>query len=163
MSNKSQNNQNQNQGGQQKPLVPPVEPTTETKEAPATETPTMEMFNKLVGLVTDVAESVRELKQKPQEAIIQAEEEPVEGTAPLPPIFRKVVDETLGKDFDGFMSYNGGTFLKLVVPMEKSNMDADERAMRSRDIRTKPLLANEGVDAIKAFCLKVKANLNRPS
>jgi len=83
---------------------------------------------------------------------------------PVPPAWRKMVDELLGMDFgiDVVYPQTGSGFLfKIIVPEEKSNMSKDYKEFYKVDIRTKSLNYNEGIEGIKKFCESVKKNLER--
>jgi len=83
---------------------------------------------------------------------------------PVPPQWRKMVDELLGMDFgiDVVYPQSGSGFLfKIIVPTEKSNMSRDYKEFYKVDIRTKAINYNEGVDGIRKFCEGVKKNLER--
>jgi len=83
---------------------------------------------------------------------------------PIPPGWRKLVDEILGMDFgiDVVYPQSGSGFLfKIIVPEEKSNMSKDYREFYKVDVRTKAVSYNEGSDGIKRFCESVQTNLKR--
>ena len=85
---------------------------------------------------------------------------------PVPPTWRKIVDELLGMDFgiDVVYPQSGSGFLfKIIVPAEKSNMSKDYKEFYKVDIRTRSLNYNEGIEGIRKFCEGVKKNLERKS
>jgi aspartyl/asparaginyl-tRNA synthetase len=84
--------------------------------------------------------------------------------APIPPAWRKLVDEILGMDFGINVSYplSGGGFLfKIIVPAEKSNMSKDYKEFYKTDVRTKSINYNEGADGVRKFLELVKKNLEK--
>jgi len=83
---------------------------------------------------------------------------------PVPPVWRKMVDEILGMDFGIDVVYpqaGSGFLFKIIVPAEKSNMSKDYKEFYKVDIRTKAINYNEGIDGIRKFCEGVKKNLER--
>lgn len=89
---------------------------------------------------------------------------PMKDKMPIPPAWRKDVDEILGMDFgiDVVYPQSGKGFLfKVIIPEEKSNMSKDFKEFYKVDIRTKAINYNEGVDGIRKFCEGIKKNLER--
>ena len=83
---------------------------------------------------------------------------------PVPPAWRKMVDEFLGMDFGIDVVYpqaGSGFLFKIIVPAEKSNMSKDYKEFYKVDIRTKAINYNEGIDGIRKFCEGVKKNLEK--
>jgi len=83
---------------------------------------------------------------------------------PIPPAWRKAVDEILGADFGISVSYpnDGSGFLfRIIVPKEKSNASTSHWTMYKTDIRTKSLNNAEGLPGIKQYCELVKRNLSK--
>ena len=81
---------------------------------------------------------------------------------PVPPSWRKMVDEILGMDFgiDVVYPQSGSGFLfKIIVPTEKSNMSQDYKDFYKVDVRTKAVNYNDGIEGIRKFCEQVKNNL----
>ena len=126
-------------------------------------------LDKLVGVIGELAKSVNELKDKSlpvapivPEAIIIDEAKP--DLSPVPPSWRKMVDEILGHDFGVNVSYpdkGSGFLFKIIVPMEKSNMTSAQRDMCKVDIRTKAIGYNEGTDGVKKYIELVAINLKK--
>lgn len=141
-------------------------------------------FDKLVGVVSELAKAVNDLKEAKQEIKGTADMSKVKDSSPqipavspnieieenksdkmpIPPTWRKLVDESLGMDFgiDVVYPQTGTGFLfKIIVPSEKSNMSKDYKEFYRVDIRTKALAPSEGIDGIRKFCEAVKKNLER--
>lgn len=81
---------------------------------------------------------------------------------PIPPAWRKMVDEILGLDFGIDIVYpqSGSGFLfKIIVPAEKSNASESYKEFYKVDIRTKAISYSEGIEGVKKFCEMVKINL----
>ncbi len=80
----------------------------------------------------------------------------------IPSDWRNIVDELLGADFEAIIQYpkNGSGFLfKIIVPESKSNAPKDYLEFYKRDVRTKSLTGNEGLEGVKKFCKLVAINL----
>jgi hypothetical protein len=153
---------------------------------------TRDDLDKVLGAITDIAKTVNDLVKKQANPIIiektvpeiagtadlskvkesnptqspakQAEDMPKKEGMPIPPDWRKMVDEMLGMDFgiDVVYPQSGSGFLfKVIVPEEKSNMSKDYKEFYKVDIRTKAINYNEGVDGIRKFCEGVKKNLEK--
>ena len=83
---------------------------------------------------------------------------------PVPPQWRKLVDDILGPEFGinvVYPSSGSGFMFKLIVPMDKSNASAAHKEFYKVDVRTKAIQYNEGVDGIKKFLELVKTNLSK--
>lgn len=143
--------------------------------------------------ISDIMDAIKDLKQPVAPIIVEKTVQDIAGTAdlskikesasttpvptdeqiaggsekaPIPPAWRKLVDEVLGLDFGLNVSYpqSGGGFLfKIIVPAEKSNMSKDYKEFYKVDVRTKSINYNEGVDGVKKFCELVKKNLEKKS
>ena len=154
---------------------------------------TKEDLDKILGTITEIAKTVNDLANKPPLIQVHSTPPEFPGTAdmskikestavqpttkptdeeiaagiekiPVPPVWRKMVDELLGMDFgiDVVYPQTGSGFLfKIIVPEEKSNMSKDYKEFYKVDIRTKSLNYNEGIEGIKKFCESVKKNLER--
>ena len=114
----------------------------------------------------DMSKVKESLPPLPQPATKPTDEEIAAGIEkiPVPPAWRKMVDESLGMDFgiDVVYPQSGSGFLfKIIVPAEKSNMSKDYKEFYKVDIRTKAINYNEGIEGIKKFCENVKKNLER--
>lgn len=82
--------------------------------------------------------------------------------SPVPPRWRKLVDDILGKDFGLNVVYpesGSGFMLKIVVPLEKSNAAADHLEFYKTDIRTKAIKYSDGIDGVKKYLELIKKNL----
>ena len=104
------------------------------------------------------------IKESAKESPMPTETEVMGGTekAPIPPAWRKLVDELLGMDFGINISYpqtGSGFLFRIIVPAEKSNMSKDYKNFYKVDVRTKAINYNEGIDGIRKFCELVKKNL----
>ena len=136
-----------------------------------------EDFDKLTDIVTQVAKSINDLKNicptykkeeehngktiEPEKPV-QIDEEP--DVSPVPPAWRKMVDEALGPDFGINVSYpqSGSGFLfKIIVPPEKSNASKSHKEFYKTDIRTKAISYSDGIDGVRKYCELVAANLKR--
>ena len=83
---------------------------------------------------------------------------------PIPPDWRKMVDEILGMDFGIDIVYpqSGSGFLfKIIVPAEKSNASQSYKEFYKVDIRTKAISYSDGIEGIRKFCELVKVNLSK--
>ena len=83
---------------------------------------------------------------------------------PVPPAWRKMVDETLGLDFgiDVVYPQSGSGFLfKIIVPAEKSNASLAHKEFYKTDIRTKAINYADGIEGVRKFCELVALNLKR--
>jgi hypothetical protein len=133
----------------------------------------LEQFNQLVDVIGNLAKSIDEMK-KPE--IIGAESEKIKDVPineddgsgmidklPIPPGWRRLVDEILGPEFGIDVSYpdNNGSGFKftIIVPDEKSNMSEPYRKMYRVDKRTKALSNSEGIDGVRKYCELVAQNL----
>jgi hypothetical protein len=145
---------------------------------------TKDDIDKLADAMTKIAKTVNDLAQSKQEIpgtadlskvkesdvpqlITKPTDEEIAGgieKIPVPPAWRKMVDELLGMDFGIDVVYpqaGSGFLFKVIVPAEKSNMSKDYKEFYKVDIRTKAINYNEGVDGIRKFCEGVKKNLER--
>lgn len=126
-------------------------------------------FEQLVGMVGEIAKTVNDLKiiqgnplSTPQPTPQPVVEEAVDRTH-LPPRWREICDEVLGKDFGLNVTYpdtGKGFLLKVIVPRDKSNAPTSHWEFYKADIRTKAIGFGEGVEGVKMFYEKVKKNLN---
>ena len=81
---------------------------------------------------------------------------------PVPPGWRKIVDETLGMDFGidvVYPSSGSGFLFKVIVPAEKSNASPAHKEFYRVDIRTKAISYSDGIEGVKKFCELVAINL----
>jgi hypothetical protein len=106
------------------------------------------------------------IKESAKESPVPTETEIMGGTekAPIPPAWRKLVDELLGMDFGINISYpqtGSGFLFRIIVPEEKSNMSKDYKNFYKVDVRTKAINYNEGIDGVRKFCELVKKNLEQ--
>ena len=118
----------------------------------------------LAGIVRDLAEKKDEVKNPDPNLKPIPVDEAKPDLSPIPPSWRKMVDEILGLDFGLNVSYpdkGSGFLFKIIVPMEKSNMPEAQRQMYKVDIRTKAISYGEGVDGVKRYCELVAQNLKR--
>jgi len=127
---------------------------------------TVDQFSSLVDVVTKVANSVDSLAKKEEpvkeesaKAVIPSEEaeKPI-----VPPKWREIVDEELGRSFGINVVYPGdgkGFLMKIIVPKEKSNAPQSHWEFYRTDIRTKALGYGEGIEGIRNFCIKIRGNL----
>lgn len=71
-----------------------------------------------------------------------------------------LVNQILGPDFscERVEPDTGGTLFKIIVPRKKSNANPIHWEMHNRDVRTKNI-GNTGIEGVKDWCLKVRANL----
>ena len=103
-------------------------------------------------------------KENEPEVNVPKEEVSNPDKMPVPPAWRKMVDETLGLDFGIDLVYpqSGSGFLfKIIVPPEKSNASAAHKEFYKVDIRTKAISYADGVEGIRKFCELVATNLKR--
>lgn len=149
--------------------------------APIPEYATKEDLNKLTGALVEITKTLNELKNpygnKPEpptpttpkepeakEPEVNVPEEEVSNPdkMPVPPAWRKMVDETLGLDFgiDVVYPQSGSGFLfKIIVPAEKSNASLAHKEFYKVDIRTKAINYADGIEGVKKFCELVATNL----
>ena len=136
---------------------------------------TKEDVQKITGALVEITKSLNELKNpygnkpepiqptKPKEEVnVPKEEIPDPDKMPIPPAWRKMVDETLGLDFgiDVVYPQSGSGFLfKIIVPPEKSNASQAHKEFYKVDIRTKAINYAEGIEGVKKFCELVASNL----
>lgn len=167
----------------------------EEQEETSQEYATKDDMNKLTEVLTQIAETVNNLKNfnteiKANPIVIEKTVQEIPGTAdmsniketttiikptdeeiaagiekmPIPPAWRKIVDEILGMDFgiDVVYPQSGSGFLfKIIVPEEKSNASQSYKEFYKVDIRTKALSYSDGIDGIRKFCELVKTNLSK--
>ena len=146
---------------------------------------TKEDLQKLTGVLVEITKSINELKNpygnKPEatakapepivpttpkapEVNVPKEEIPNPDKMPVPPAWRKMVDETLGLDFgiDVVYPQSGSGFLfKIIVPAEKSNASLAHKEFYKVDIRTKAINYSDGIEGVRKFCELVATNLKR--
>lgn len=99
-----------------------------------------------------------------QESIMAKVEEVGPEKMPIPPDWRKMVDDLLGRDFgiDVVYPQSGSGFLfKIIVPAEKSNASQSHKEFYKVDIRTKAISYSDGIEGIRKFCELVKKNLSQ--
>ena len=167
------------------------------REAKMSKYATKDDLNKVLEAITQIAQTVNDLANKPP-VVIEKTTQEIPGTAdmskvkesavpsdvpdmmkgvdmkkveeggfekmPVPPAWRKMVDEILGLDFgiDVVYPQSGSGFLfKLIVPKEKSNASEAYKEFNRTDIRTKAVSYSDGVDGIRKFCELVKINLSK--
>ena len=131
-----------------------------------------QMMGDLVGVVSSLAEKVEKLtpktewqvQKKPGDDMLKKIDDKLDGSnlSVVPPKWRAIVDEILGKDFGLSVSYpdsgNGFQF-SIVVPKDKSNAPKDYLEFYKADIRTKTIGNAEGSEGVKKYCDLVKKNL----
>ena len=86
--------------------------------------------------------------------------------SPIPPAWRKMVDDILGIEFGIDIVYpqaGSGFLFKIIVPAEKSNADQAYKELYKTDIRTKAVSYSDGIEGVRKFCELVKTNLSRSS
>ena len=161
------------------------------KGQPVPEYATKDDLDKVLGAITQIAKTVNDFVNQPPVIITRTKSE-IPGTAdmskvkeptpsvekvdmkkieeggiekmPVPPAWRKMVDEILGLDFgiDVVYPQTGSGFLfKIIVPAEKSNASDSHKEFYKVDIRTKAVSYSDGVEGIRKFCEMVKTNLSR--
>ena len=139
---------------------------------------TKEDLQKLTGVLVDITKSINELKNpygnKPEPTPIPAtpkepdippqETTPNPDKMPIPPAWRKMVDDTLGIEFGIDIVYpqaGSGFLFKIIVPTEKSNATEAHKEFYKVDIRTKAISYSDGIEGIKKFCELVANNLSK--
>jgi hypothetical protein len=130
------------------------------------------MVGDIVGVVSSLSEKVEKLtpktewqvQKKPGDDMLKKIDDKLDGSnlSVVPPKWRAIVDEILGKDFGLSVSYpdsgNGFQF-SIVVPKDKSNAPKDYLEFYKADIRTKTIGNAEGSEGVKKYCELVKKNL----
>jgi hypothetical protein len=142
---------------------PPVEDNEENKLA---EDPLEARFQKFQGEVNRAFGLIVEQLGKLNENRTPAPAPKVEDDAgpdqdtPVPPAWRKAVIEILGIDFECELKQpdRGGTIFTIIVPKNKSNASQLHWQNFKQDRRSREL-GNTGLDGVKTWCLKVRANL----
>lgn len=157
----------------------PIEPIKPTKPTEKPVYATKEDLNKVTDALLEITKSLNDLKNpygnKPEPTVATTPEKPKEPEVnvpkeevsnpdkmPVPPAWRKMVDETLGLDFGIDLVYpqSGSGFLfKIIVPPEKSNASLAHKEYYKVDIRTKAISYAEGIEGVKKFCELVATNL----
>ncbi len=123
-----------------------------------------EEFDHLINMVSTIARSVQELKtvqQTPAQTVPVVKDEEPDKTH-LPPKWRELCDQVLGKDFGLNVTYpdtGKGFLIKVIVPRDKSNAPVSHWEFYKADIRSKAIGFGEGLDGVKAFYEKVRNNL----
>ncbi len=114
----------------------------------------------LGGILSDI---VNKLNQPKDVAPTQGQQvEPTPDSAPVPPGWRKIVDETLGPDFGINVVYpetGAGFQFKIIVPKEKSNAEQAYLELYKVDVRTKAISYSEGIEGVRKYCELVAKNL----
>jgi len=119
--------------------------------------------NLIDGLVKPVPEITGTVEPAKPTPMAEAEVGGVE-KMPIPPAWRKMVDEILGLDFGIDIVYpqtGSGFLFKIIVPEEKSNASDSYKEFYKVDIRTKAVSYTDGVEGIRKFCEAVKVNLSK--
>jgi len=89
----------------------------------------------------------------------------LEGSAtstPVPPQYRKAVDDYLGKDFGCYVNYDvndSGFMVSIVVPLPKSNASKEYLEANKADIRTRALTNGQGLAGVIDWCKRIRKNL----
>lgn len=149
-------------------------------------------MNEITDFLTQIVKSINDLSQK-QPVIIEKPVQEISGTAdlskikesepaktvplsdeeiiaagkekaPIPPKWRKIVDDILGMDFGIDVVYpdaGSGFLFKIIVPDEKSNASESHKRFYKVDIRTKALSYSDGIEGIRKFCELIKINLEK--
>lgn len=122
-------------------------------------------FNSLLESVSTIAKSVGELSDRFNNPTVVKKEE-VRFEDPdkthLPPRWRELCDQVLGKDFGLNVVYpetGRGFLIKVIVPKEKSNANQDHWEFYKTDIRTKSISFAEGAEGVKLYFEKIQKNL----
>lgn len=121
----------------------------------------------ILDLVSQLSDKIDKLTpktqwQNPKATEVKDAEKPTDVT--IPPKWRQIVDEVLGKDFGlsvEFPDSGKGFSFTIVVPREKSNASESHWDMHKSDLRTKQLLNSEGSEGVRKYCEMVKQNLIR--
>jgi len=153
--------------------------TKETKTKPAkVKQVSKEEFDKLSTTVETLAETMTTFvenlsKPKEEEAkdtsnekngiIIEDGASPEQpDKMPVPPAWREIVDEVLGKDFGINVVYpvtGSGFLFKILVPLDKSNAGSDYLDFYKIDTRTKSISYSSGIEGVRKYCELVAKNL----
>jgi len=119
----------------------------------------------LASMMTNLIDKMSQTPAKPTEsqkaeAIRIEESKPEE--SPVPPGWRKIVDEILGPEFGINVVYpesGGGFQFKIIVPLNKSNASQAHLDFYKVDVRTKAISYSEGIEGVKRYCELVAKNL----
>jgi len=110
--------------------------------------------------MSKVKESVPEMRKEIDEQM----ERGLSEKAPVPPAWRKMVDEILGIEFGVDVVYpqSGSGFLfRIIVPPERSNVSEAHKNFYGADVRTKAVSYSDGIEGVRKFCEMVKKNLEK--
>ena len=121
---------------------------------------TVEKFNEFQNVILEAIKGKQ--AETPAVPVVKEDVDATPSENPIPPAWRKVVDEVLGTDFGISISYPGdgtGFLFKIIVPKDKSNASKDYLEMYKIDVRTKAINNSEGIGGIRLYCEKVKKNL----
>ena len=115
-------------------------------------------------LVTALATKPEEVVKEKANCEIEVEDgSPVDKR--VPPQWRKIVDDLLGKEFGAEVTYpkSGGTKFTVIVPRDKSNAPAfyweSHINPEFRLDRRTAQVGNRGIEGVSEWCNKIKLNL----
>ena len=128
-----------------------------------------QMMTDLVGVVSKLSDKVDSMNNKtewikPQVKVEENRDEQVQDVV-IPPKWRQIVDEILGKDFGLSVEYpdsGKGFSFTILVPREKSNAPDAHWDFYRCDKRTKAIGNAEGIEGVRRYCELIKRNLTRP-
>jgi hypothetical protein len=142
-----------------------------TKKKSEPEFVTMKEFESLTSSVLELVQMMKAKNESSQEpvkesaqekaiaALEEQEAQPDKGY--VPPKWRALVDEHLGKEFGFNVSYpdSGGFIVRIIVPATKSNASQAHLQYYGADIRSKSLANSEGSAGVEKYCKLVAQNL----
>jgi hypothetical protein len=116
---------------------------------------------KLAGLVSGLVDKIStpKVEEKP---VVEVKDDAKPEAVPVPPAWRKIVDDTLGADFGVDVVYpesGAGFKFRIIVPLKKSNASQAHLEFYKVDVRTKAISYSEGIEGVRAFCELVAKNL----
>ncbi len=130
-----------------------------------------EEFAEFQGQVTTALGSILERLDNQPKVTLDSDGAHVSNTSPklegamdkvsmVPPAWRQLADDVLGKEFDIELDLpeNGGQRFVIYVPREKSNAGKDHWERNKFDKRSREL-GNTGIKGVKDWLLKVRKNL----
>ena len=125
---------------------------------------TMEQFNKLTDIISNLATVVSAKTATPAEIKENSEISKAKSDqAPVPSSWEETARDIIGEALDHcelFQPRTGGTLFTVVIKNEFSNAPKEYLERMKADRRTKEI-GNEGISGVETWCKLVRANLKR--
>tara|TARA_R100000789_G_C3019551_1_gene153239 strand:- start:1923 stop:2468 length:546 start_codon:yes stop_codon:yes gene_type:complete len=139
------------------------------KEILKTQKGTNKALNTIAGSLTKLVDIQQNAPKKEEEKMEpeKGKEAEMDETYPktyFPPKYRDIMDEMLGKDFEGRVTdFDDRTEFQfdVFIPKEYSSLSQEDKEKGVKDVRTRIIPRALGENGVRDWCKLIRTNLNR--